>query len=439
VVTSDKLQTQFRQFGDIQEMDYRVDLDSGASLSVCRIKYKINSKDMLSGHSSAKKAVQEAAKIKIGGSTVQVEFDHDGLKTVRKVGEAQSKRHAEQAAEALAREQQNAPKDHTPVLPKTIPTGPAADKTKSSPASSLAAKNATPPSAQHLEHPRFNSDPRRSIDPRTPLNESARSRRTSMSPPRGRNLSGTDSKYRGRQDRSRSSTRSPSRGRSRSRERDDHHRRRSRSPSRTPSRSRRRDEDRRRRSVSPDRDDYHRRRSPSPDSRRSRGRRSPSPDRRHSDDRRRTAPDEYRPPYSSRFRRGIDDVDHVRGSKYYRDLTPSPSSSRKSPPPSDDERGRPRHRQDHSLSISRSPSDQRRYSNRDRGRQRDQSYDSPSRSRETLRLSSIMTNKLDGRPYVFVSDRDLPVRQFSARDLGLCFKTYHCSVRPSNIVLMVGI
>lgn len=39
-----------------------------------------------------------------------------------------------------------------------------------------------------------------------------------------------------------------------------------------------------------------------------------------------------------------------------------------------------------------------------------------------------MSYRLGGRPYIFISDRDLPVRRFSSRDLGLCFKTYHPSV-----------
>jgi histone-lysine N-methyltransferase SETD1 len=43
-------------------------------------------------------------------------------------------------------------------------------------------------------------------------------------------------------------------------------------------------------------------------------------------------------------------------------------------------------------------------------------------------LTPSMSHRLGGRPYIFISDRDLPVRRFSSRDLGLCFKTYHPSV-----------
>lgn len=39
-----------------------------------------------------------------------------------------------------------------------------------------------------------------------------------------------------------------------------------------------------------------------------------------------------------------------------------------------------------------------------------------------------ISQKVGGRPYIFISDCDLPVRRFSSRDLGLCFKSYHPSV-----------
>ena len=102
LVTSEQVQTHFRPFGEIQELDFKVDSTSGASLGVCRIKYKVDRKDMMSGHASAKKAVQDGSRIKLGGTLVQVEFDQDGLKTLRKMGEAVKKRHAVQAAQIAA-------------------------------------------------------------------------------------------------------------------------------------------------------------------------------------------------------------------------------------------------------------------------------------------------------------------------------------------------
>lgn len=89
------MKTHFRLYGEIQELDYEVDGASGASLGVCRIKYKVNKKDLMSGHVSAKKAIKEATRIRLGGSIVQVELDKDGLKTMRRMGEALIKRYAE--------------------------------------------------------------------------------------------------------------------------------------------------------------------------------------------------------------------------------------------------------------------------------------------------------------------------------------------------------
>jgi len=43
-------------------------------------------------------------------------------------------------------------------------------------------------------------------------------------------------------------------------------------------------------------------------------------------------------------------------------------------------------------------------------------------------LSSAISQKVGGRPYIFINDRDLPVGRFSSRDLGLCFKQFHPSV-----------
>ena len=145
LVTPEQVQTHFRPFGEIQEVDYKVDLSSGAALGVCRIKYKIDTKDLMSGHVSAKKAVSEAGKIRLGGSFVQVEFDKDGLKTIRRMGEAMKKRLAEQAAQVAAREAATAVKDTSPIAPKPIPTGPAGDRREKSPPFVPALKLAIPP------------------------------------------------------------------------------------------------------------------------------------------------------------------------------------------------------------------------------------------------------------------------------------------------------
>ena len=156
----------------------------------------------MSGHVSAKKAVQEGAKVRLGGSHVQVELDQDGLKTVRRVGEAIKKRHAVQAAQVAAREQAEkaaAAKDIPPVPPKPIPTGPAADRKSQTPI--VPPSHVPPPTTHSLSAPterlRLNSDARRSIDERTPIHESSGSRRT-PSPPRDRHKPISDSKYRGR-------------------------------------------------------------------------------------------------------------------------------------------------------------------------------------------------------------------------------------------------
>lgn len=463
LVTPEQVQTHFRPFGEIQELDYKVDASTGASLGVCRIKYKVNKKDMMSGHMSAKKAVQEGVRIKLGGTIVQVELDKDGLKTLRRMGEAVKKRHAEQAAQQAAREQAVAAKETPVPTSKLIPTGPAADRRRESLPTLMQSKSNTPPpppSTSHLNSPM--PDSRRSIDSRTPLMDISRSRRTSPSPVRDRQKSMSDSRFRPRspeprlrhRDRSRSIERSyprprsrsrESRPRSRSRPRDrsrdrDDRRYRQRSRSRSRSLDRRRDKDElrryspRRRSISRGRDDY-RRRSPSPDRRRDDRRRSITPPPHRQDDRSSSVNvDEYRPQYSSRFRPGVDSpVPRDR-----RPLTPTASPVRtRMSSDRDDDRGRPRKRtpppRTRMSSDSSSPDDGRRRStNHDRERRRDNSSESQSPSPSRIRipvLSPAMSNKLRGRPYIFISDRDLPVGRFSARDLGLCFKKFHPAVR----------
>ena len=445
VVTPEQVQTHFRPFGEIQELDYKVDTSTGASLGVCRIKYKVDKKDMMSGHTAAKKAAQEGVRIKLGGTIVQVELDKDGLKTLRRMGEAVKKRHAEQAAQQAAREQAVAAKEAPLLAPKTIPTGPAADRRRES-LSTLMPTTPPPPTST----PRLNSparDSRRSIDSRTPLNDIPRSRRTSPSPIRDRTKSFSDTRFRQRspeprsrpRDRSRSIERSHyrARSRSRSRSRDSHSR--SRSRPRDWSRDR---EDRRYRQRSRSRSRSLDRRRDRDDSRRySPRRRSPSPDRRRDDaPRHRTddrspsvTVDEYRPPYSTRFRPGVDSpVPRDR-----RPLTPTASPVRtRTSTDRDDDRGRSRKRTPPprtrgSSSDSSSPDGRRRSTNHDRERRRHKSSESRSPSLSRIRipvLSPAMSNKLRGRPYVFINDRDLPVDRFSARDLGLCFKKFHPAV-----------
>ena len=389
------------------------------------------------------------------------------------MGEAVKKRHAEQAAQVAAREAATSVKDTPPIAPKPIPTGPASDRREKSPPCIPAVKLSTPPPPpQQLVPPdssRLNSDSRRSIDSRTPLNESSRSRRNSPSPTRDRQKSISDTKYRTRspeprsylrdrshsRDRShphstdRSRPRDPSRPRDRSRGRDDHrYRPRSRSRSLNRRRDSRHDPRRyspRRRSISRSRDDYHRRRSPSP----TRRRRSPSPPHHRISEDRPGSPldkyshssssiDEYRPSYSTRFRPGIHDISPARK----RDKTPTSPPRRRHTPQSDrdEERGRPRNRsaepRTRTPSDSQSSLDRRRSTNHhDRGRRRTPNSDSVSRSPTRIPLlSSTMSHKLGGRPYIFINDSDLPVDRFSSRDLGLCFKKFHPSVLPRRSV-----
>lgn len=425
---------------------------------------------MMSGHASAKKAVQDGPRIKLGGAIVQIELDKDGLKSMRRVGEAIKKKHAEQASA----KEQAAAKDATPPITKAVPTGPAADR-KTSVSHDIPPPPPPPPSSHHLHYPSsdlLNGDSRRSVDVRTPLHESSRSRRTSPSPPRSRQISHVDSRYRAKspedrsrhrsrsrtpsrervrlRDRSRSKERLDYRGRSRSGDRThyrdrsqdrDGYRSRHRSRSRSTDRRRDRDDRRyspRRRSVSRSRD--RRYRSPSP----YRRRRSPSPPdhRRTSDDHsteRNTSSsniDEYRPPYSSRFRPGVDNITPPREKdRRLRDISPSsnPNRSRRTPlSDRDDDRGRSRKRspapRTRSPSVSSSPVDSRKRSTAHDRRRRDSSSNSRSPPRRIPKLSPTISQRVGGRPYIFVSDRDLPVRRFSSRDLGLCFKKYHPSV-----------
>ena len=398
LVTREQVQLHFRPFGDIQELDFKVDPASGASLGVCRIKFKVDKKDMMSGHAAATKAVQDGSKIKLGGAFVHVELDKDGLKTVRRVGEHMKKRLAEQAAA----------KEKT-VIPKPIPTGPAADRREKPRSPTVTAE--VPPPPPKPDSSKLN-DLRRQSESRTPLPDSSRTRQSS---PRSH-------------DRRKSTVEASHRGRSRSRGRDDRNRHRSPSPSYSPDWRR---DSRRYRSPSRDRDRYHRRRSPSYDRRR-----SSSPRHRKASDDRPSAKeiDEYRPSYSSRFRPGVDDFSPSRrNGTRSRDLTPdaSPSRRRKSPDRGE-ERGRSRRRSP--LSRTRTPSDSRSPDERWRkAHEKDRRRDSDSHSRavspsDVPRLPSFISHKIGGRPYIFISDRDLPVRQFSARDLGLCFKKFHPSV-----------
>lgn len=83
LTTSDVVNLHFRPFGDIQDLEIKVDPNTGASLGMGMIKYRKMVANKMSGHIAARKAVEKGNGMKIGLTKVTVEFDHDGSKCRR--------------------------------------------------------------------------------------------------------------------------------------------------------------------------------------------------------------------------------------------------------------------------------------------------------------------------------------------------------------------
>ncbi|KAG5513931.1 hypothetical protein PMAC_000553 [Pneumocystis sp. 'macacae'] len=80
LTTSENISMYFKTFGDIQELEIQVNPMTGASLGLCRIRYRKNQSNKLQGHHAAKNAVEKGNGMKIGTQIVKVQYDEDGTK-----------------------------------------------------------------------------------------------------------------------------------------------------------------------------------------------------------------------------------------------------------------------------------------------------------------------------------------------------------------------
>ncbi|CCJ29410.1 unnamed protein product, partial [Pneumocystis jirovecii] len=67
----------FKTFGDIQELEIQVNPMTGASLGLCRIRYRKNQSNKLQGYHAARNAVEKGNGMKIGTQIVKVQYDED--------------------------------------------------------------------------------------------------------------------------------------------------------------------------------------------------------------------------------------------------------------------------------------------------------------------------------------------------------------------------
>ncbi|KAG4305645.1 hypothetical protein PORY_001201 [Pneumocystis oryctolagi] len=80
LTTSENISMHFKTFGDIQELEIQVNPMTGASLGLCRIRYRKNQSNKLQGHHAAKNAVEKGNGMKIGTQIIKVQYDEDGVK-----------------------------------------------------------------------------------------------------------------------------------------------------------------------------------------------------------------------------------------------------------------------------------------------------------------------------------------------------------------------
>lgn len=92
LTTSDNINMHFRTFGDIQELEIQVNPMTGASLGLCRIRYRKNQLNKLQGYHAAKNAVEKGNGMKVGTQIIKVEYDEDGTKCKAIIEEELSKK-----------------------------------------------------------------------------------------------------------------------------------------------------------------------------------------------------------------------------------------------------------------------------------------------------------------------------------------------------------
>ncbi|KAG5437530.1 hypothetical protein PCANB_000958 [Pneumocystis canis] len=80
LTTSDNISMHFKTFGEIQDLEIQVNPMTGASLGLCRIRYRKNQSNKLQGHHAAKNAVEKGNGMKIGTQIIKVEYDEEGTK-----------------------------------------------------------------------------------------------------------------------------------------------------------------------------------------------------------------------------------------------------------------------------------------------------------------------------------------------------------------------
>ncbi|KAF3202142.1 histone methyltransferase set1 [Orbilia oligospora] len=123
--TQQDVHMHFRMYGEIAELEIKLDPTTGASMGVAMVRYREVNGRKASAHESAKRAVASGNKSKIGMSIVTVEFDRDGDRSRRLMEKylAKKKKDADDAARE-AKIRNLAPKAPSSMLAAAKPASP---------------------------------------------------------------------------------------------------------------------------------------------------------------------------------------------------------------------------------------------------------------------------------------------------------------------------
>ncbi|KAJ6259952.1 Histone-lysine N-methyltransferase [Drechslerella dactyloides] len=102
--TQQDVHMHFRMYGEIAELEIKLDPTTGASMGLAVVRYRENSRGKGSAHESAKRAVTTGNGSKVGMTFVTVEFDRDGDRSRRLMDKylAKKKKDADDAAREAA-------------------------------------------------------------------------------------------------------------------------------------------------------------------------------------------------------------------------------------------------------------------------------------------------------------------------------------------------
>lgn len=120
LATEHEVLMNFKQFGDIEKFELKMDPTTGGSLGVCTIIYRDNKTAKTLGHQAAKRATQKGNGLRIAMQQVKVVLDRDGLKCTKVVNRILEEKRKKQ--DELRRKQEEEESKHRENAAKNAPS-----------------------------------------------------------------------------------------------------------------------------------------------------------------------------------------------------------------------------------------------------------------------------------------------------------------------------